>query len=96
MTRTATSSRLSSPPVKLERTLIHQPWTAQRWLPLSQAIWGGQSEIAQFLIDQGADVAATVDDGSSLLELARYQVREGKGSQAIVDLLLAHGAGAPN
>ncbi|HYE04775.1 MAG TPA: hypothetical protein VEL07_04560 [Planctomycetota bacterium] len=68
--------------------LIHEPWTARRWLPLSQAIWGGRHDIVERLIARGAEVRATVDGGVTMLAMAaaRHDAR-------VAALLRAHGAG---
>src|SRR5213594_2931786 len=34
--------------------LIRQSWTAEGWLPLSQAVWGNQLEIVKLLLDSSA------------------------------------------
>jgi hypothetical protein len=52
--------------------LIRHPWTAQGWLPLSQAVWGNQLEIVRLLLDHGAsgdDFIAEI--GASVLQMAR-------------------------
>jgi hypothetical protein len=58
-----------------EPWVINQPWTAQRWLPITQAAFYGNSEVIQLLLDQGADAALTVGDPGeecSVSEMARY------------------------
>ena len=60
--------------VREDPTLVHQPWTVQRWLPLSQAIWSGRESVVRFLLANGADPSAIVgdpEDCSSILELAK-------------------------
>src|SRR5580704_15127002 len=55
--------------------------------PLHYAIITGHTEIAAMLIDKGADVNARYSSGATSLHLAAN-----RGSRAMVELLLAHGA----
>lgn len=51
--------------------LIRHPWTIQGWLPLSQAVWGNQSEIVRFLLDNGASGDdRIVEGGCTVLQMA--------------------------
>jgi hypothetical protein len=35
--------------------LVHRPWTAQEWLPLSQAVCASQEDVVEFLLSQDAN-----------------------------------------
>ncbi|MGI9219647.1 MAG: ankyrin repeat domain-containing protein [Woeseiaceae bacterium] len=54
----------------------NRPWTAQGWLPLSQAAQThGCREMVSYLIDNGADPTLSVgspDDRATIVEVARY------------------------
>ena len=55
--------------------VINHPWTAQRWLPVSQACAHGDQSMFEFLLDAGADPWAVVgspDDTTSVIDMARY------------------------
>lgn len=46
------------------------------WTALHYAVFAGQSEVAQYLIDQGADINARSTNGSSVLMMAAYEGHE--------------------
>lgn len=53
--------------------LINEPWTAQRWRPLSQAVQAGHSHIVEYLLSSGADPLAMIGDveeESSIVDFA--------------------------
>ena len=55
---------------------VNQPWTAQGWLPISQAAsTHGAREVIEYLLDCGADPTLSVgspDDRATIVEMARY------------------------
>lgn len=62
----------------LQRTatwVLNHPWTAQKWLPLSQAVCSTKNRtVVQFLLDHGADPQAIVGDPgekASIPDMAR-------------------------
>ncbi len=58
------------------------------WTPFYAAAYTGHRQVAQLLLDKGADVnAETSDEGQTPLEVA-----EEKGHKEIVELLRKHGA----
>ena len=57
------------------------------WTPLHTAVEGGHKEIAELLIDNGADVNAMDKDGRTPLHFA-----SAKGHKEIAELLIAEGA----
>ena len=42
--------------------LVNEPWTAQRWRPLSQAVQAGHSHVVEYLLAKGADPFAMIGD----------------------------------
>lgn len=54
----------------------NRPWTAQGWLPLSQAAsLHGNREMIDYLLENGADPTLSVgnpDDRATIVEVARY------------------------
>ena len=72
--------------------LIRQPWTAQGWLPLSQAVWGNQLEVFKMLLAHGAsgddriiEVGGTVLQMAAeldRLEMARLLIQAGADANA--------------
>ncbi len=42
--------------------LVNEPWTAQRWRPLSQAVQAGHRHIVEYLLAEGADASAMIGD----------------------------------
>ncbi len=42
--------------------LANEPWTAQRWRPLSQAVQAGHGHIVEYLLSKGADPLAMIGD----------------------------------
>ena len=55
---------------------VNHPWTAQGWLPITQAVsTHGDRRLIEFLLDHGADPTLFVggaDEPSSIPEMARY------------------------
>ncbi|MGI9272780.1 MAG: hypothetical protein ACR2QT_13465 [Woeseiaceae bacterium] len=55
---------------------VNRPWTAQGWLPLSQAAQThGKRDIIDYLLENGADPTLSVgspDDRGTIVEMARY------------------------
>ena len=57
--------------VQEDPRLIRESWTMQGWLPLSQAVWGNQLEIARFLLANGASGDDRIaEDGGTVLQMA--------------------------
>ena len=53
--------------------LVNEPWTAQRWRPLSQAVQAGHSHIVEYLLARGADPFAmigNVEEEISIVDFA--------------------------
>ena len=54
---------------------VNRPWTAQSWLPISQAAsTHGAREVITYLLDRGADPTLSVgspDDRATIVEMAR-------------------------
>jgi hypothetical protein len=66
--------------VEQDPWVVNAPWTAQCWLPLSQAAWAGCAEMIDALIEMGADPAAKVGDLGdevTIAEVARQAGHEG-------------------
>jgi ankyrin repeat protein len=54
-----------------EPRVVRQPWTAQGWLPLSQAVWGNQLGIVKFLLASGASGDdRIIEGGGTVLQMA--------------------------
>jgi hypothetical protein len=55
---------------------VNYPWTAQGWLPITQALsTHGDRKIIEILLDAGADptlMVGSADDRVSVVEMARY------------------------
>ena len=60
---------------------------AMQWTALHYAVFAGHSEVADLLLDRGADINARSPNGSSVLMMAVYEDHE-----EMVRRLLAHGA----
>ena len=62
--------------VELHPWTVNTPWTAQGWLPITQAAsTHGSRQIIEYLIEQGADLGLTVgepDDRASIVQMAQY------------------------
>ncbi|WP_189517652.1 ankyrin repeat domain-containing protein, partial [Cerasicoccus arenae] len=56
------------------------PWTAQKWLPITQAAGAhGNRELIEFLLEAGADPTAIVgdlSDSATVVEMARFGKNE--------------------
>lgn len=54
----------------------NRTWTAQGWLPLSQAVsTHGRQDVVEYLLEKGADPTLSVgspDDRATIVEMARY------------------------
>lgn len=60
---------------------------AMQWTPLHYAVFAGHAEVAELLLDRGADINARSPNGSSVLMMAVYEGREDMARR-----LLARGA----
>ncbi len=58
-----------------------------QWTALHYAVFAGQDEVAQYLIDNGADINALSNNGSSVLMMAAYE-----GHEELARKLIALGA----
>ena len=61
--------------VESDPWVVSYPWTAQQWLPISQAASAAHRPVIEFLLDKGADPCAMVGDPkerTSIPDLARY------------------------
>lgn len=62
--------------VELNPWTVNKPWTAQGWLPITQAAsTHGSRPIIEYLIEKGADLNLTVgdpDDCASIVQMAQY------------------------
>lgn len=58
-----------------EPWVVNQPWTAQGWLPITQACSHGERPMFEFLLSVGADPTLEVgdpDDRGTVVDMARY------------------------
>ena len=55
--------------------LVRQPWTRQRWTPLTQAICGDQHAIFDLLLQHGADLNDRYEEGGTALHIAAWYGR---------------------
>ena len=46
--------------IESESWLVNEPWTAQKWRPLSQAIQGNHEQVVGYLLSKGADPLAVI------------------------------------
>ena len=54
---------------------VNHPWTAQRWLPITQACAHGDREMFEYLLSAGADPTLVVGDSGeegNAVDLAKY------------------------
>jgi len=62
--------------VAREPWVLNQPWTAQGWLPISQAVsTHGDRRLVEYMIEAGADPTLLVgdpDDRATMPDMARY------------------------
>ena len=62
--------------VSKEPRVLNQPWTAQGWLPITQAVsTHGDRGLVEYMIEAGADLTLLVgdrDDRYSVPDMARY------------------------
>lgn len=56
---------------------------ARQWSALHYAVFAGRSDVADFLIDQGADINALSTNGSSVLMMAVYEGHQGLARKLI-------------
>jgi hypothetical protein len=61
--------------VDAEPHLVRQPWTRQRWRPLTQAIAGNQEAIFDWLLEHGADLNDCYEGGGTILHMAAWDGR---------------------
>ena len=66
--------------------LVRQPWTRQRWTPLTQAICGDQHAIFDLLLQRGADLNDRYEEGGTALHIAAWY-----GRLPFVEKILARG-----
>ena len=48
--------------VDAEPWVLNEPWTSQRWTPLSQAIQANYIEVVRYLLSKGANPLAVIED----------------------------------
>ena len=62
--------------VATEPRVLNQPWTAQGWLPITQAVsTHGDRRLVEYMIEAGADLTLLVgdpDDRATVPDMARY------------------------
>ena len=55
--------------------VVNQPWTSQRWLPITQACAHGDREMFKYLLSKGADPKLLVGgpgEEGNVVDMARY------------------------
>ena len=62
--------------------VINHPWTAQRWLPISQAAWVGHRRAVEALLEMGADLSLKVGASGEELTIADFTRQSGNGEIA--------------
>ena len=73
--------------------LVDEPWTAQRWRPLSQAVQAGHSDIVEYLLTKGADPLAMIGDVADERSIVDFVHSDFCNNDAIRRLIPNRGTG---